>query len=56
VPSGPGSVKLREVVTGFARIVVTTEGLSNGEGPDGCDVGVPQEHPVAVTVLIFLMF
>jgi len=36
-------VKLREVVTGFARIVVTTEGLRNGEGPGGCDVGVPQE-------------
>jgi hypothetical protein len=36
-------VKLREVVTGFARIDATTEGLSNGEGPDGYDVGVPPE-------------
>ncbi len=41
---------LREVVTGFARIVVTTEGLSNGEGPDGCDVGVPQEDPQPIHI------
>jgi len=42
------SVKRREVVTGFARVVVTTADC-NGGG----DVGVPQEDPLPVMKIVF---